>query len=241
MVTLIAEPVASDQMAERVVRKGEVFLIQKLRAVKSVTLQQDVGAGFGFGRGRLPAGGKLIYATDGQGGVFYCGVLRAMKIPLNGNLDRQWYCLEDKDGDQVFDTLYRTTYNRGAFLPVFDQVYDDKAVMIPYTPDKDEDRFYFETGFARENALANFGASTFTEKVREEGTESWAPIADGSMYGGSTPASERRLPMEIKLDRAQFTVVAADGDQVTVHPDAVKTGVVHYSSQSCGAGSRRLC
>jgi hypothetical protein len=164
-----------------------------------------------------------------------------MKVPLNGNIDRQWYCLQDADGDQVFETFYQTSYNRGAFLPVFDQVYGAKPIKVRYTPDKDEDRFYFETGFVRENALANFGASTFTEKVREEGTEDWTPLATGSMIGGTARASERSLPMEIKLDRAQFTVVAADGDRLTVRPDAVKAGVVYYSSRSCESLAGRIC
>ena len=234
---LLAEPMPADQMQERAVTPGEVFLVQRLSAVKSITLGADVRIPFLIGAVSLPKGTQLLLSPQ-QGGTkaLYCGVYAGQVLFGSRNQTRQWVCFEDKDGDGVFESAYKAGVNAGVFLPAFNTIGSPPAVAAPYAPDAEAGRYYFEVGFVYETTGVRSGLGNIVEKIRANGDVAWSDPIDGpvqSRTGYSTWISGRDFPEDITLDRAHFTVVGGDKTKLTVKPVSVASGAVGFITQRC--------
>ena len=213
-VPLMAQPVSPDEMRERTVAASEVFFVQHLSALKSVTLRADVRVAALLGSIGYAKGTRLVFAQEKDGkGEFYCGVFHAPALPGAPNGGRQWVCFEDADNDGFFDLAYTAPLNKGAFLPTFDYVLFPRSVHAPYTRDADDQTFFYEVGFAHGKPYRLNGMIPFVEMMREAGDSAWSGAGSNIMgvLGDTATISSKELPQNIRLDHALFSVTAADG------------------------------
>jgi len=97
------------QLQERTVGQDEPFALQRLSALRSVTLKGDVTVAAAFGTAVFVSGGQLLWAqgTDRRG--FFCGDYQTDGIGMVGLAKAartQWVCFEDAESDGVFDVAY---------------------------------------------------------------------------------------------------------------------------------------
>jgi hypothetical protein len=229
-VPLVASAVAPAEMAERTVATGEPFLVQRLTAVRSVTLQADAAVKLGVSTARLPKGSRLFFARGWKGQTFYCGGYSPGGLSWTmGDYKVQWLCLEDADADQVFERAWETPLNRGAYLPAFDMVMGINgggAVSLSYTADAEDARAYYETAIVHEDSFNIYSLLFLYQKVRREGETRWNDIASISrgVRGGYVTIAGNALPGDVNLAGARFTVVSKDKGGLRIRPKSVTIG-----------------
>jgi hypothetical protein len=226
-VPLMAGPATDADMTERPVAIGEPFLIQRLTAVKSATLGADAVIKLRFNTARLAKGTRLFLAKGRAGETFYCGAYeQGMPEWAGGNYKVQWVCLQDADGDQVFERAWGTPNNAGSYLPAFAYVIGGPAVSLAYTVDAEDARLYWETAIVHEDSFNIYGSLFFYQKVRRQGETRWSNVASitKGVQGGYVTIPGARLPTEVTLAGARFMVLAKSGKGVTVRPLEVDVG-----------------
>jgi hypothetical protein len=150
---------------------------------------------------------------------------------MNGMYGRQWVCLEDSDRDGSFDAAHKTPLNPGSYLPSFDSVLSPTPIKAAYTVDPDDKRAYFETAVVYQPTFNIYGSLFFYSKVREPGDEAWHDLASvlQGLNGGYKPIPASKLPMDMNMDGARFTVLAKTDQGVTIHPLGITEGVRSYA------------
>lgn len=240
-VILVAAPPAEAEMQERRVGPRQPFMVHRLIARKSVTLQSDVVVKFWHRTARFAQGAQLFQASGADGFEVYCGVFDpGLFIRSSGGSKIQYACLQDLDGDGVFDKGYWTPDNPGADLPVFNKVIAGPDMKAAYKPDAEADRLYFESAFILAKGGKPDGPLIFLEQVRRPGDADWKTIIsivqtkenkpDGGTVSVTTTkatsvvVSSDALPRSAELTGARFTVVSRDAAGVTIKPESAASG-----------------
>lgn len=205
---------------------GEPIFIQRLTAIKSVTLR-DEGLG-------LPVGARLLLASGLDGREFYCGAPtpKGTARLMTGAKTSQWICFEDTGADGVFETVWRTPYNGGARVPSFGTVTAPVPVSLHYAVDPDDQRDFYETTIVHEKTFNIRGRMFFNIKVRRQGETEWLNMVSTSsgIRGGSDTVAGDALPATLNINGAKIRVLGATKDQMTVQVESAYSGYVAYGT-----------
>jgi hypothetical protein len=238
-VVLVAGPVAETAMAEQKVVPQQPFMLQRLDARKSVTLESDVVVKFWHRTARFAAGTQLFQASGADGFEVYCGAYDPGGIVRSGGDSKiQYACLQDLDNDGVFDKGYWTPNNPGSFLPVFGKVIAGPDIKVAFRPDTEADRYAFEIAIAQlGGGKGPMGAVvSFIQYVRRPGDAAWNSVLSITTTemkdGGKETVTETiaafikvaDMPKSQTLGGATFTVLSGDKAGATVRPESAATG-----------------
>jgi hypothetical protein len=205
---------------------GEPIFIQRLTAVKSVTLR-DEGPG-------LPTGARLLLASGPDGREFYCGAPtpKGTARLMTGANTSQWICFEDVGADGVFETVWSTPYNGGARVPSFGSVTAPIPISLHYAVDPEDQRDFYETTIMHEKSFNIYGRMFFNIKVRRQGETEWLNMVSTSsgIRGGTNTLAAKSLPATLHINGAKIRVLSATKDQMTVQVESAYSGYVAYGT-----------
>lgn len=240
-VVLVAGPLAEAEMQERRVVPEQPFMARRLTARKSVTLQSEVVVKFWHRTARFAPGSQLFQASGADGFEVYCGVYDpGMFVRSAGGNKIQYACLQDVDGDSVFDKGFWTPDNPGgAYLPMFGKVISGPDIKVAYRADAEGDRLYFESAIVLAGKGKPGADVTFLRKVRRPGETAWnvtytitrseetignrtVQTTITKMTSVAVPANA--LPHPVELAGARFNVLSRDATGATVRPGPATTG-----------------
>lgn len=228
-----AGPLAQGEMGRRTIAADQPFMIQRLTATGSVTLQSDVTVKFWHRTARFAQGAQLFQATGVEGFEVYCGAYDPGGLARSaGTYKNQYACLHDADGDGVFDKGYWTPNNPGSPLPVFGEVIAGPDIKVAYRPDAEADRFYFEAAVVMPRAGKGKSGVVFFRQVRLPGQDRWSPVVSVLAQSRRIVTEPRMirvetgtLPQSVSIDGARFDLVALTSEGATIDPVAVETGL----------------
>lgn len=205
---------------------GEPIFIQRLTAIKSVTLRDE-------GRG-LPVGARLLLASGPDGREFYCGAPtpKGTARLMTGANTSQWICFEDVGADGVFEAVWSTPYNGGARVPSFGSVTAPVPISLHYTVDPEDQRDFYETTVMHEKSFNIYGHMFFNIKVRRQGETEWLNMVSTSsgIRGGTNTLAAKSLPATLHINGAKIRVLGATGQQMTVQVESAHSGYVAYGT-----------
>lgn len=229
-VAFVASDLSDEAQMERTVAVDQPFMVQRLTATGSVTLQSNVEIKFWHRTTRFAQGRQLFQATGANGFVVYCGDYDPGAFARSGgSFKHQWACLEDTNADGVFDKAYWAPDNPGAFLPIFGEVFAGPEVSVAYKVDAAADRFYFESAIVLTKRADR--QIFFNWKLRRPGDQDWSHglgirvvrnrvTMEGVLVG--VPANG--LPATVTLADSSFKVLSSSAAGVTLKPEAVRVG-----------------
>jgi len=220
-------PLAEAEREQRTVGPDEPIFVQRMTAVKSVTLQEAAEG--------LPAGARLIMAKGRSGREFYCGGpvnVLASRLMFGGTVDYTWKCFLDENADGVFDLVHDAQNGKGVLIPSFQAVGSANAAAARYVEDPAEARNYYDVTVTHGKTFNLYGYMFFYLKARRQGEAEWRNMVSvtSGTQGGDAKLKAKDLPGSITLNGVRFRVLAVADGKMTTQVETARTGYVAFGT-----------
>ncbi|HEX8901118.1 hypothetical protein [Vitreimonas sp.] len=229
VVGLLARPLAESETGDRSLAPQSIFMIQRVEALRSVTLRADVTTP-GRGQGaHFASGTQLLLARGRDRKDYFCAAYDprgGFVTWINSGFSVEWVCFHDSNSDGSFDIAYQTPPNAGGvyMLPTFNALIHPIEASVPYQIDDAADVFAYERALFYWHSRR---AHAFEIKVRVAGEGEWIDLLSNGRgtRGGAASIRERDVPGGVTLGYASFQVTSGSDAGIEIGSSQVQTGI----------------